>query len=67
MECSPEVSVTIDYRKIGAHLRSARKAKSSFADAGCIFSAHERQFVWQHRTRHSENQFASALSALQTL
>ena len=28
MECSPEVSVTIDYRKIGAHLRSARKAKS---------------------------------------
>ena len=25
MECSPEVSVTIDYRKIGAHLRSARK------------------------------------------
>lgn len=27
MECSPEVSVTIDYRKIGAHLRSARKAK----------------------------------------
>lgn len=24
MECSPEVSVTIDYRKIGAHLRSAR-------------------------------------------
>ena len=28
MECSPEVNVTIDYRKIGAHLRSARKAKS---------------------------------------
>ena len=28
MECSPEVSVTIDYSKIGAHLRSARKAKS---------------------------------------
>ena len=28
MECSPEVSVTINYRKIGAHLRSARKAKS---------------------------------------
>ena len=62
MECSPEVSVTIDYRKIGAHLRQV-----SFADAVCIFSAHERQFVWQHRTRHSENQFASALSALQTL
>ena len=28
MECSPEVNVTINYRKIGAHLRSARKAKS---------------------------------------
>lgn len=47
MKPTTEINTTIDYRKIGAHLKEARKANSLFASASCRIPAHKRLCLWK--------------------
>ena len=65
MKPTTEINTTIDYRKIGVHLKEARKA-NSLSQAQCRIFAHKRLRLWKPRTRLATNQSDAPHSALRT-